>query len=78
MGDSKTSLVNTRIALADAPEAALRLYRRLVESGAIEAQLRDDVPRSLGLVFPVRDDFAGFDPLLKSDSDRAFMASRLN
>jgi hypothetical protein len=53
MGDSKTSLVNTRIAQVDAPESALRLYRRLV-----------DVPYSLGLVFPVRNDFAGFDEVI--------------
>jgi hypothetical protein len=65
VGDSKTSLVDTRIALADAPEAALRLYQRLVDSGAIEAQLRDDVRGSLGLVFPVRDDFAGFDAVIE-------------
>jgi hypothetical protein len=64
MGDSKTSLVNTRIAQVDAPESALRLYRRLVDRQAIEARLRDDVPYSLGLVFPVRNDFAGFDEVI--------------
>lgn len=65
MGDNNTSLVNTRIALADAPEAALRLYRHLVDLGAIEAQLRDHVPFSLGLVFPVPEKFAGFDAAIE-------------
>jgi hypothetical protein len=74
MGDSNTSLVNTRIALADAPEAARNLYRRLADSGAIEAQLRDDVPFSLGLIFPVRKGFAGFDAAIESSIGPAFMA----
>jgi hypothetical protein len=60
MGDSVTSLVNTRIALAGAPEAARSLYRRLVDLGAIEPQLRDWVPRSLRWVFPIRAGFADF------------------
>jgi hypothetical protein len=60
MGDSRTSLVNTRIALVDAPEAARSLYRRLVDLGAIEPQLRDWVPRSLGWVFPICGGFADF------------------
>jgi hypothetical protein len=61
MGDNRTSLVDTRIALADAPSAARDLYRRLIAVGAIEPKLRDDVPFSLGAVFPVRRGFAGFD-----------------
>lgn len=54
MGDSRTSLVNTRIAPADAPEAARKLYQRLVDLGAIAPQLCYYVPRSLGWVFPIR------------------------
>jgi hypothetical protein len=61
LGDNRTSLVDTRIALADAPAAARDLFRRLVDVGAIESRLRDDVPLSLGMVFPVREGFVGFD-----------------
>ena len=65
MGDSRTSLVNTRISLAEAPEAAWSLYRRLVDLGAINAELRDDVALSLGLVFPVRNGFPDFDAAIE-------------
>jgi hypothetical protein len=67
MGDSAAGLVNARIALADAPEAARSLYRRPVDLSAIEPQLRDDVPFSLGWVFPRGS---------RNDIVRAFIASR--
>jgi hypothetical protein len=70
MGDTRTSLVNTRIALADAPAVALKSYRRLIAAGAIEAQVRDDVPFSLGLVFPVCRNFGDFDAAIGAEYRR--------
>jgi hypothetical protein len=76
MGDSRTSLVNTRIALVDAPNAALSLYRRLVDLGAIEAELRDDVAfRSLWCSRFARISWPSTRPS-RSGIDAVFMASR--
>lgn len=61
MGDLTTSLVNTRISLQDAPDAARDLYRRLVDQGAIGRWLLDTVPYGPGPAFRVQHDFPIFD-----------------
>ncbi|WP_313459147.1 hypothetical protein [Achromobacter sp.] len=62
MGDRNTSLVNTEISRAVAPKAALELYERLLDSGVILPELRDDLSLG-GFAFPLRDDFRGLDDL---------------
>lgn len=62
MGDRNTSLVNTEISRAVAPKAALELYERLLDSGVILPELRDELSLG-GFAFPLRDDFRGLDDL---------------
>ncbi|RQS03209.1 hypothetical protein DIE07_32250 [Burkholderia sp. Bp9002] len=62
MGDRNTSLVDTEISRASAPKGARELYERLVESGVILPELRDDLSLG-GFAFPLRDDFRGLDDL---------------
>jgi hypothetical protein len=65
MGDTNTSLVDTHIELADAPQAARTLCRNLIERGVIDPILSGCVPFSLGSFFPVRSGFAGFDAAIE-------------
>ncbi|WP_081068339.1 hypothetical protein [Burkholderia stagnalis] len=62
MGDRNTSLVDTEIARELAPKAARELYRRLVDSGVILPELRNDLSLG-GFAFPLCADFRGLDDL---------------
>jgi hypothetical protein len=64
IGDLTTSLVNTRIALSEAPEAARKLCRRLIDSGFIEEGLSGDIPRCMAFGFQVRSGYTVFDAAL--------------
>jgi hypothetical protein len=62
MGDRNTSLVDTEISREVAPKLAHELYERLLDSGVILPELRDDLSLG-GFAFPLRDDFRGLDDL---------------
>jgi len=62
MGDRNTSLVNTEVSCGAAPKVARELYERLVDSGVILPELREDLSLG-GFAFPLRDDFRGLDDL---------------
>jgi len=62
MSTTNTSLVDTETSREVAPKFARDLYERLLDSGIILPELRDDVSLG-GLAFPLRDDFRGLDDL---------------
>jgi hypothetical protein len=64
MSHSNTSLVDTQLAQIQAPAAARSLYARLVGQGAIENDLRKDIPHCLATAFAVREGFTTFDAAL--------------
>ncbi|WP_322052942.1 hypothetical protein [Paraburkholderia bannensis] len=70
MGDHCTFLVNTRISRAEAPEAALGIYRQLVQGGVIVPGLKENISIA-DQPFAIRQDYKGFDDLYRWSDEQS-------